>query len=55
VVEPTDAMRPGVVSLPHGFREADVNQLTTSAVVDPLNAMPVMSGYEVSVSGPVGP
>jgi anaerobic selenocysteine-containing dehydrogenase len=55
VVEPTDAMRPGVVSLPHGFREADVNQLTTSAVVDPLNAMPVMSGYEVSVSGPVSP
>jgi anaerobic selenocysteine-containing dehydrogenase len=53
VVEPTDAMRPGVVSLPHGFREADVNQLTTSEVVDPLNAMPVMSGYEVSISGPV--
>jgi anaerobic selenocysteine-containing dehydrogenase len=53
VVEETDAMRPGVVSLPHGFGEADVNQLTTSDVVDPLNAMPVMSGYAVSLSGPV--
>jgi anaerobic selenocysteine-containing dehydrogenase len=54
VVEATDAMRPGVVSLPHGFGDADINQLTTSAVVDPLNGMPVMSGYEVAVSGPVG-
>jgi anaerobic selenocysteine-containing dehydrogenase len=54
VVEETDAMRRGVVSLPHGFADADVNQLTTSAVVDPLNGMPVMSGYEVSLSAPVG-
>jgi hypothetical protein len=47
-------MRRGVVSLPHGFGDADVNQLTTSDAVDPLNAMPVMSGYDVSLSGPLG-
>jgi anaerobic selenocysteine-containing dehydrogenase len=52
-VAETDTMRPGVVSLPHGFGDADVNRLTTSDAIDPLNAMPVMSGYEVSLSGPV--
>jgi len=45
-------MRRGVVSLPHGFSDTDVNALTTSDVVDPLNGMPQMSGYEVALSGP---
>jgi anaerobic selenocysteine-containing dehydrogenase len=53
IIERTDAMRPGVVSLPHGFGEADVNRLTSTDVIDPLNAMPVMSGYEVSLTGPM--
>jgi anaerobic selenocysteine-containing dehydrogenase len=53
VVEVNETIRRGVVSLPHGFGDADVNRLTTSDTVDPLNAMPVMSGYEVGLSGPV--
>src|SRR5207237_5966027 len=39
-VEPTNAIRPGVVSLPHGWAAPGVNELTSStAGVDPLTGM----------------
>ena len=50
-VEITDTMSPGVVSLPHGHGASDVNQLLTTADVDPLNGMPIMSGFAVSGAG----
>jgi anaerobic selenocysteine-containing dehydrogenase len=44
-------IRPGVVSLPHGFADANVNLLTTSAEdVDPLTGMPMFTGVPVTVS-----
>jgi hypothetical protein len=30
-----------------------VNQLTSTADIDPLNGMPILSGFAVSISGPV--
>jgi anaerobic selenocysteine-containing dehydrogenase len=48
-VEVTDSTSPGVVSLPHGHGASDVNQLLTTADVDPLNGMPIMSGFAVTV------
>ena len=43
-------LRPGVVSLPHGFVATNVNDLTTSRVgVDPLTGMVTLSGIEVSL------
>jgi anaerobic selenocysteine-containing dehydrogenase len=50
VVEVTDAIRPGVVSLPHGFDEANVNLLTSTTDADPLSGMTVVSGLPVEVS-----
>lgn len=52
-VELAEVMRPGVVSMPHGFADADVNALTTCTTADALNAMPEMSGFVVSLSGPL--
>jgi anaerobic selenocysteine-containing dehydrogenase len=49
VVEVNDTVPVGVVSLPHGFGDTDVNQLLNTRDVDPLNGMPVMSGYPVKV------
>ena len=49
LVEITDTTSPGVVSLPHGHGASDVNQLLTTADVDPLNGMPIMSGFAVTV------
>ena len=44
-------MRPGAVSLPHGFADVNVNLLTTSAEgVDALTGMPSFSGVPVTVS-----
>jgi anaerobic selenocysteine-containing dehydrogenase len=53
VVEISDTMLPGVVSLPHAYAAANVNHLTSTADIDPLNGMPILSGFAVSISGPV--
>jgi anaerobic selenocysteine-containing dehydrogenase len=64
-VEISDAMMPGVVSLPHGFGHdrpgvelrtarahagVSINDLTDTADVDPLSGVAVLSGVEVRVS-----
>jgi anaerobic selenocysteine-containing dehydrogenase len=49
-VEVTPDIRPGVVSLPHGFGSANVNLLTSTATADPLSGMTVVSGLAVEVS-----
>ena len=41
-------LRPGVVSVPHGFVDANVNQLTTTKA-DPLTGMARYSGIQVTV------
>ena len=50
VVEVTDAIRPGVVSLPHGFGDANVNHVTSTADADPLSGMTIVSGLAVDVA-----
>jgi anaerobic selenocysteine-containing dehydrogenase len=50
VVEVTDAIRAGVVSLPHGFGEANVNRVTSTADADPLSGMTIVSGLAVDVA-----
>ena len=46
----TDAIRPGVVSLPHGWPTPGVNELTSAtAGVDPLTGMPLLTGIAVEV------
>jgi anaerobic selenocysteine-containing dehydrogenase len=42
-------IRPGVVSVPHGHEDANVNFLTSIRDVDPLTGMTHYSGFEVSV------
>ena len=49
VVEVTDAIRAGVVSLPHGFDEANVNRLIPTTSADPLSGMTIVSGLPVDV------
>jgi formate dehydrogenase len=47
----TAAIRPGVVSLPHGWASPGVNQLTSAtADVEPLTGMPRFSGVPVTVT-----
>jgi len=46
-LDPT--LRRGVVSVPHGHREANVNYLTDAREVDRLTGMVLYSGFEVSV------
>jgi anaerobic selenocysteine-containing dehydrogenase len=47
----TAAIRPGVVSLPHGWASPGVNRLTSAtADVDPLTGMPRFSGVPVEVT-----
>jgi hypothetical protein len=48
-VEVTDAIRPGVVSLPHGFEQANVNRIIGTADADPLSGMTVFSGVPVEL------
>jgi anaerobic selenocysteine-containing dehydrogenase len=49
-VELSDSIRPGVVSIPHGWAAPNVNDLTSStAELDPLTAMPRYSGFPVTV------
>jgi len=44
-------MRPGAVSLPHGFEDINVNRLTTSAEhVDPLTGMPSFTGLPLTLA-----
>ena len=50
VVQLTERIRAGVVSLPHSMASADVNQLTSSTDIDHLNGMPILSGFPVTVS-----
>ncbi|HEX9258917.1 MAG TPA: molybdopterin-dependent oxidoreductase [Acidimicrobiales bacterium] len=49
VVEVTPDIRVGVVSLPAGFDDANVNLLTSSSDADPLSGMTVVSGLAVEV------
>jgi anaerobic selenocysteine-containing dehydrogenase len=49
VVEVTDSIRAGVVSLPHGFDEANVNRLIPTTSADPLSGMTIVSGLPVDV------
>lgn len=68
-VEITDAIRPGVVSVPHGWghgvpgtsmavaaQKAGVNSniLTDDQVLDPLSGNAVLSGIPVTVTAAVG-
>ncbi|MFV3074156.1 molybdopterin-containing oxidoreductase family protein [Niveispirillum fermenti] len=41
--------RPGVVSLPHGFDQANVNHLTDARDTDPLSGMPTLGAFPVRV------
>ncbi len=52
-VRVTDVIGRGVVSFPHAYRSANVNQLTSTADIDPLNGMPILSGFAVELSGPL--
>jgi len=50
-VELSDSIRPGVVSIPHGWSTPNVNELTSSTEeLDPLTAMPRFSGFPVTVT-----
>jgi anaerobic selenocysteine-containing dehydrogenase len=42
-------LRPGTVSVPHGWYDANVCRLTSATDVDPLTTQPQMSGYPVSL------
>jgi len=54
LVEVTEAILPGVVSVPHGWEEPNVNQLTSSSEeLDPLTAMPRFSGFPVTLRAAV--
>lgn len=45
----TQKMRAGVVTLPHGYADTNVNDLTSSVDLDPLTGMPVYSGLSAEV------
>ena len=50
-LEVTDAIRPGAVSLPHGWATPGVNRLTSPTDgVEPLTGMPRLSGFPVEVT-----
>jgi anaerobic selenocysteine-containing dehydrogenase len=49
------SMRPGAVSINHGWAEANVNRLISSRAVDPLTGMPRMSGTAVTLRRVVAP
>ena len=49
-VEVSEAIRRGVVSIPHGWASPNVNDLTSSTEeLDPLTAMPRFSGFPVTL------
>jgi anaerobic selenocysteine-containing dehydrogenase len=45
----SNALRPGAVSINHGWTDANVNVLVSSRDLDPLTGMPRMSGTAVSL------
>jgi len=53
IISPDQALRPGVVTLTHGWgdgRGANVNALTSlSEGRQPINAMPVLSGFDIDI------
>jgi anaerobic selenocysteine-containing dehydrogenase len=53
ILEVTDEMMPGVVSLPHGWsdghQEANINNITDESKIDELSGNAAFSGIEVSV------
>lgn len=50
-LEVTESIRPGVVSLPHGWSTPGVNRLTSATeAVDPLTGMPRLGGFPVTVT-----
>jgi anaerobic selenocysteine-containing dehydrogenase len=50
-LEVTESIRPGVVSLPHGWSAPDVNRLTSATdAVDALTGMPQLGGFPVTVA-----
>ena len=44
-----DRYRRGVVSLPHGFGDTNVNQLTDVRKIDPLSGMVILGAFAVTV------
>jgi anaerobic selenocysteine-containing dehydrogenase len=49
-IEVTDGMRRGVVSLPHGWGQVNVNQLNDGAHLDRLSGTAVLNGIPVDIS-----
>ncbi len=47
----TDALRRGVVSLPHGWGRSNVNELTPDDRVDAVTGNAVLNGVWVRVAG----
>ena len=43
-------VRRGTISVPHGHRHANVNQLTTSRIADPLTGMALYGGFPVRIA-----
>ncbi|MDQ2649174.1 MAG: molybdopterin-dependent oxidoreductase, partial [Actinomycetota bacterium] len=54
LLEVTDRIRTGVVSLPHAWRSPAVNQLTSSDDLDPMTGMPRYTSIPVTVSAGAG-
>ncbi len=55
-LEVTGSIRPGAVSLPHGWATPGVNCLTSvTDDVEPLTGMPRLSGFPVEVTPVAGP
>jgi molydopterin dinucleotide binding protein len=51
VLEETESIRPGVVSLPDGWSTPGVNRLTSvTDAVDALTGMPRLGGFPVTVT-----
>ncbi|GIU93373.1 MAG: oxidoreductase [Acidimicrobiia bacterium] len=46
----SDSIRPGAVSLPHGYADPNVSALTSARQVDPLTGMVTQSGLTVRLS-----
>ena len=49
-VELTPAMRRGVVSMPHGWKDMNVNQLNDGNQLDPLSGTAVLNGIPVDIA-----
>jgi anaerobic selenocysteine-containing dehydrogenase len=45
-----DSIRPGAVSLTHGFVAVNVNNLVSAFGVDPLTGQPQMSAIDVTIA-----